>query len=116
LPVAVKFDAPKLEAKLDPKANAALEVKGTVTRLHGFAGDVVVTLTGQPAGVPAVGPVTVKAGETAFAFKLALPPGAPPGEAKLKLGATAAPDLKQPNVRVKARDTEAVLLVIPPSK
>ncbi len=56
----------------------------------------------------------MKAGETAFAFKLALPAATPAGETKLKLSATAAPDPKQPAVRVKARDADVVLNVTPP--
>lgn len=116
LPVAVKFDQPKLEVKLDAKANAVLEVKGAVERLHGATGDIVVSLTGLPSGVPVPAPLTVKPTDTTFAFKLAFPPTTAPGEAKLKLSATIAPDPKQPAVRVKGRDVEVVLNVIPPAK
>jgi hypothetical protein len=111
LPVAVKADVPKIEAKLDAKG-AMIEVKGTAERLHGFAGDVAVSLAGLPPGVPVPPAVTVKAGETKFAIKLALPVATPPGEVTLKLSATAAPDPKQPNVRVKARDVSVVLNVV----
>ena len=116
LPVAVKFDAPKFDAKLDAKTGATVEVKGTVERLNGFAGDIAVSLTGVPSGVPVPAAVTVKAGETAFSFKLVIPPAALAGESKLKHSATAAPDPKQPAVRVKARDVEATLTVTPPPK
>ena len=116
LPVAVKFAAPTFAAKLDAKTGATVEVKCTAERLNGFAGDIAVSLTGVPAGVPVPAPVTVKAGETAFSFKLVIPPATPAGESKLKLAATAAPDPKQPAVRVKARDAEATLNVIPPPK
>jgi hypothetical protein len=116
LPVAVKFAAPKFEAKLDAKTGATVEVKGTVERLNGATGDVTVTLTGLPAGVPAPGPLTVKAADAAFGFKLTVPPATPAGESKLKLVATIAPDPKQPNVRVKGREVEATLNVIPPPK
>jgi hypothetical protein len=111
LPVAVKVDVPKIEAKLDAKG-AMIEVKGTAERLNGFAGDVAVSLAGLPPGVPVPPAVTVKAGETKFAIKLALPVATPPGEVTLKLSATAAPDPKQPNVRVKARDVSVVLNVV----
>ena len=57
-------------------------MKGTAERLNGFAGDIAVTLTGVPAGVPVPAPVTVKAGETAFAFKLAFPPTTLAGESE----------------------------------
>jgi hypothetical protein len=110
MPAAVKFDSAELEAELDAKAGAKLEVKGAVERLGGFAGDVSVTLTGLPAGVPAPGAATVKAGATTFNFKLALPPTTPAGAVKLKLAATAT-DPKQPNVRVRLRDADAVLKV-----
>ena len=116
LPVAVTFAAPTFAAKLDAKTGATVEVKGTAERLNGFAGDIVVSLAGVPAGVPVPAPVTVKAGETAFSFKLVIPPATPAGASKLKLAATAAPDPKQPAVRVKARAAEATLTVIPPPK
>ena len=65
--------------------------------------------------MPAPAAITVKAGETDFAFKLTLPPTTAVGETKLKLTATAI-DPKQPNVPVKSRDVEAVLKVIGPKK
>jgi hypothetical protein len=111
MPAAVKFDSDELEAALDPKTGAKLEVKGTVERLDGFAGDVAVTLAGLPAGVPAPAAATVKAGAKAFSFKLMLPPTTPAGDVKLKLSATAT-DPKQPNVRVKLRDADAVLRIV----
>ena len=54
--------------------------------------------------------------QTKFAVRLNLPPTTPSGEVTLKLSASVAPDLKQPNVRVKGRDVELVLNVIPPPK
>jgi hypothetical protein len=119
LPVAIKVDVPKIAASLDAKKPAMLEVKGTVQRLHGFAGDIAVSLTGVPLGVSVPAPVNVKAGETAFTVKVALPTTTPAGEVKLKLSASCAPDAKQPNVRVKGRDIDVVLNVIaapPPAK
>ena len=115
LPVAVKFDSSKLEAKLDAKTGAMLEVKGTVERLNGFTGDITVTLTGVPTGVAVPAAATVKTGATTFSFKLVIPPTTPAGESQLKLSAIAL-DPKQPNVRVKSRDVEAVLKIIPPPK
>ncbi|HEV3387320.1 MAG TPA: hypothetical protein VG097_21050 [Gemmata sp.] len=112
LPVAVKLEAPtKIEAKLDAKTGATVEVKGTVDRLNGFTGEVVVSLTGLPPGVAVPPPLTVKAAETRFAFKLTIPPTTPPYEAKLKLSASVVPDPKQPNVRVKSRDVDFVLAI-----
>jgi hypothetical protein len=113
----VKLEGPpKIEAKLDAKMGATVEVKGTAERLNGFAGEVVVTLTGLPPGVAVPPPVTVKAAENKFAFKLTLPPTTPPLEAKLKLSASVVPDAKQPNVRVNSRDVDFVLTVLPPAK
>ena len=115
LPVAMKLASAKIDAKLDTKTGAMVEVKGAVERLNGFAGDIAVSLTGMPAGVPVPAPITVKAGETAFVFKLTLPVTTPLGDAKLKLSATAI-DPKLPAVRVKGRDVEVTLNVIPPPK
>jgi hypothetical protein len=117
LPVAVKLDVPaKIETKLDVKTGGTVEIKGTAERLNGFVGDVVVTLTGLPPGVAVPAPITVKTGETKFAFKLTLPPTTPPAEAKLKLSASVVPDPKQPNVRVKSRDVDLVFVIQPPAK
>jgi len=112
LPVAIKADVPKLDAKLDAKMPTIIEVKGTAERMHGFAGDIAVSLTGVPAGVAVPAPITVKAGETKFAVKLTLPPATPVGDVKLKLSASGVPDAKQPNVRVKGREIEIALNVI----
>jgi hypothetical protein len=117
LPVAVKLDgAAKIDAKLDAKTGATVEVKGIAERLNGFTGDIVVSLTGLPPGVAVPAPLTVKAAETKFAFKLTLPPTTPPAETKLKLSASVAPDAKQPNVRVKSRDVDLVLAIQPAAK
>jgi hypothetical protein len=111
LPVAVKLDDAKFDALLDAKTGATVEVSGSVERLNGFAGDVAVSLTGLPPGVGVPAPVTVKAGDTDFVFKLVVPPTVPAGETKLKLSA-AAIDPKQPALRVKGRDVEAILTVL----
>ena len=59
----------------------------------------------------------MKAGTTKFVFKIVLPPTFPPGEVKnLKLVGTVAPDPKQPNQRVRSRDVELVLVVLPGKK
>jgi hypothetical protein len=117
LPVALRLEgSAKIEAKLDPKMATTAEIKGVAERLNGFAGDVVVSLTGLPPGVAVPAPITVKAADTKFAFKLTLPPSTPASEAKLKLSASVVPDPKQPNVRVKSRDVEAVLAIQPPPK
>jgi hypothetical protein len=111
LPLAVKLDDAKFDALLDAKTGATVEVSGSVERLNGFAGDVGVSLTGLPPGVAVPAPVTLKAGDTDFVFKLALLSTVPAGETKLKLSATAI-DPKQPALRVKGRDVEAILNVL----
>lgn len=117
MPVALKLEkSPKIEAKLDAKMAVTVEITGTVERLNGFTGDAVVTLAGLPPGVAVPAPVTVKAAETKFAIKLSLPPGTAAAEAKLKLSASVVPDLKQPNVRVKSRDVDLVLAIVPAAK
>ena len=82
LPVAVKLDdAASSRRSSTPKTGATVEVKGKVERLNGFAGDVAVTLTGLPAGVPAPAPVTVKAGDDRRSRSSStLPPTTPAGE------------------------------------
>ena len=117
LPVMIKLESPpRLEATLDLKAGATIEVVGRVERQHGFFGDVVLTLTGLPAGARADA-VTVKAFKSKFVMKIVLPPNAAAGEIKgLKLNGNAAPDAKLPNVRVRSRDVELTLNVIPAKK
>ena len=112
LPVTVKLETPaRIEAKLDPKAPATAEVKGTVERLNGFTGDATVTLGGLPPGVQTA-PATVKAAETAFVVQVRVLPTAMLGETRgLKLSATVAPDPKQPTTRIKSRDIELTLAI-----
>ncbi len=113
LPVLIKVESPPhLEATLDPKAGATIEVVGRVERQYGFFGDVELTLTGLPAGVRADA-VTVKTFQSKFVMKIVLPPNAAAGEIKgLKLNASAAPDAKLPAVRVRSRDVELTLNVL----
>jgi len=102
----------RIEAKLDPKTGATVPVKGKVERREGLTGEVALTLTGLPPGAHA-DPVTVKAGATEFTVNVVLPPNVPVGEVKgLKLSGTAAPDAKQPNIRVRSREVEVTLVVM----
>jgi hypothetical protein len=113
----VKLDGTgRIEAKLDAKTGATIPVKGQVERREGLIGDVALTLTGLPPGARADA-VTVKAGATEFTINVVLPPNLPAGEVKgLKLAGTAAPDAKQPNVRVRSREVELTLVVQTPAK
>jgi hypothetical protein len=107
LPASLKLAS----ARVDAKRGAAAEIAGEVVRADGFAGDVTVTLR-APAGFAAPPAVVVKSGTTKFAVKLPVPPAAPAGElGGFALSASAVPDPKAPNVRVKGRDVEFVLVV-----
>jgi hypothetical protein len=110
--VVVRLDGPpRLESVLDSKTGASVKVQGQLERREGFTGDVALTLTGFPSGARA-DPVTVKTGVTAFSLNLVLPPNLTPGESPgLVLSATAAPDAKQPNIRVRSRDVQLTLVV-----
>jgi hypothetical protein len=115
LPVAVKLTSPaKVELTIDPKTPPTAEVKGVIERREGVTGDVTVTVGGLPAGVQTT-PATVKSGDTAFVVPLRVLPTTAPGSTPgIKLSATVAPDPKQPTVRVKSRDVELELVVLPP--
>lgn len=114
MPIAVKPANTLIAAKLDPKKPTIVEVKGTLVRSEGFAGDAAVTLAGLPAGIAAP-QAAVKASETALTIKLTIPPNFKPGEHRgIKLSANAATDPKQPNVRVKSRDVALMLKILPP--
>jgi hypothetical protein len=112
MPLLVEVEgADRIEATLDPKTGANVEIKGKIERREGLAGDVTVSLTGLPAGAKA-DPVTVKMGTTEYSLRLVLPPTVPPGEAQgVKLFATGTPDAKQPNLRIKSRDVELTLVL-----
>lgn len=117
--VALTLDGPnRIETTLDAKTGATVKITGKVERREGLTGDVVLTLTGLPPGVAAP-TATVKADATEFALNVVLPANTAAGEITgLKLSATAAPDAKQPNVRVRvrSRDLDLTLVVLPPAK
>lgn len=86
-------------------------IKGKVERKEGLKAEVGVTLGGLPPGAKA-SPAILKAGTTDFTIYLTLPPNISAGEIKgLKLSATAAPDAKQPNVRVRSKELEITLVL-----
>jgi len=117
MPVVVQLTSPpRIETTLDPKTGATVKIAGKIERREGLKGDVTVALTGLPPGVRADMP-TVKADATDFTLNVLLPPNRPAGEITgLKLSATAAPDPKQPGVRVRSREIEIVLVVKPTAK
>jgi len=115
--VALRLDGPaRIEATMDPKSGATVKLAGQVERREGLAGDVVLTLTGLPAGARADA-VTVKAGVTAFTINVVLPPTVAAGAINgLKLSGTAVPDAKVPNIRVRSQDVDVTLVVKTPAK
>ena len=79
----------------------------------GFTGDVVLTLTGLPAGA-SIKPTTVKADATKFTIPLTFAANQAAGEVRsLLLSGNAVVDAKQPNVRVKSADL-SLLVTVPP--
>jgi hypothetical protein len=110
--VVVRLDGPaRFEAARDAKKATTVKIAGKVERREGAKGDVLLALTGLPAGASAAA-VTVKADQSAFVVNVVLPPGVAAGEiAGLTLAGTVAADPKQPNVRVRSREV-AVTLVL----
>jgi hypothetical protein len=117
MPVVVQLAGPaKTETTLDAQTGATIKIAGKIERREGLKGDVTVALTGLPQGARADSPV-VKADAADFTINVVLPPNQPTGEITgLKLAATAVPDAKQPNIRVKSRDVELVLVVKSPAE
>jgi len=110
-PLVLEAASARVEAKRDPKANVTVEIAGRLERREGATGDVQLTLTGLPPGIPAVPVTTVKADATTFAIKVTVPPNQPVGETPLKLSGTIAASPQQPNVRVRSREVELTLAV-----
>ncbi len=111
-PLVVKWAAPKFEVKLDAKTGAALELVGKLERLENGKGDVVITLTGLPAGIT-VPRATVKDGETDFKLPLKFPAGFVAGELKgVKAVATGKFFAGGPDI--KSRDLDAAINLIAP--
>jgi hypothetical protein len=102
-PLGIKLTGgPVYEATLDVKQGATINLAGSIERRAGFAGDVTLTVTGQPAGVAAPR-VVVKAGQTAFTLPLKFPANFAAGMIEtVKVTASGPPDPKRPQVVVKA--------------
>lgn len=112
MPLLVRLDGPaRLDKTLDPKKDVIIKIAGQVERKEGLAGDVAVELKGLPPATRAAN-VNVKAGTTAFAIDLIVPPNVAPGEFRdLRLSANAILDPKQPNIRVRSREIHLTLVV-----
>jgi hypothetical protein len=116
-PLVVRLDGPsRIEVEADPKKGTTAKIQGQIERREGLTGEVAVALTGLPPGARADA-ATVKADATAFTLTVVLPANLPAGEIPgLKLSATAAPDPKQPNVKVRSREVDLTLVIRPPAK
>ncbi|MBI3822371.1 MAG: hypothetical protein HY289_06795 [Planctomycetes bacterium] len=117
LPLVVKLDGPsRIEAALNAKTGATIKLQGKVERIGGVKSDVLLALTGLPAGAKA-DPVTVKADASDFVINVTIPPTTPPGEIKgVKLSGSFAPEPKTPAVRVRSRDVDVTLVLTAPAK
>lgn len=90
-----------LETRLDPQQGAALKLAGTIQRKAGFAGDVTVSIVGQPGGVAAPS-VVLTADKTDFELELKFPPNFSPAQVtSIKLFATGPYDPKAANIVVR---------------
>jgi hypothetical protein len=109
--------ATRVETQIDPQKGATVVLSGKVERREGLTGEVVLGVTGLPAGARADA-IAVKADATEFLVNLVLPATFPVGEYQgLKLSGSVTPDPNQPNLRVKSRDVELTLVVkAPPAK
>jgi hypothetical protein len=117
LPLIVKLAGPsRIEAPYDGKKATTLKIPGKVERLAGFKSEVILALTGLPAGAKADS-VTVKADATDFVVNVTLPPTVVAGEITgVKLSGSFAPNAKQPALRVRSRDVEVTLILKAPAK
>ncbi len=109
---------PVFVAKLDAKTGATVKIAGSIERLAGFAGDVTVSITGQPAGV-AVPKVVVKPDQKDFALELKFPANFKPAQVEtIKLFATGPPSPAAKNIVVRTEIPIAVhiLAADPPQK
>jgi hypothetical protein len=110
-PLLVKVEEPAA-AKLDPKTGGELLLAGSVERLEGAKGEVVVSVTGLPAGIVAPAAFTVKAQENGFKFTLKIPAGFKPGDFPgVKISGTGKP---YGTTQLKSRDVVVSLKVLAP--
>jgi len=110
-PLLVRVEEPQA-AKLDAKTGGELQISGSVERLEGAKGDVVVSITGLPAGIVAPAAATVKAQETSFKFTLKLPAGFKAGDFPgVKISGTGKP---YGTTQLKSRDAVVSLKVLAP--
>ena len=117
IPVVVKLKGSnRIEAKLENKKATVLKLEGIIERDKGLKTDVVVKLTGLPAGAKTAD-VKVKPDAKDFTVNVTLPANIKAGDYKgLKLTANYAPNPKQANVRVNCKDVDLTLVLKAPAK
>lgn len=109
-PLVVKLDGPpRREARADAK-DRVLTLAGTIERRDKFQGEVAVTISGLPKEFKAP-TATLKGEEAKFSLPISIPPGVTAGVIPLELSASASIDPKQPNVKVRSRDVDIVLVI-----
>ncbi|MBC8356731.1 MAG: hypothetical protein H8E66_32550 [Planctomycetes bacterium] len=108
-PLALKLPGdPAFVAKLDAKTGATIKISGMIERLGGFGGDVTVTTTGQPNGVPAP-KIVVKPDKSEFEVELKFPANFKAANIDtIKLVATGPPNPKAATIVVR---TEIPLVI-----
>ena len=101
-PLAIRLPGdPTFVIKLNPDAPTVMKLAGTVERLAGFAGDVTVSIAGQPKTVSA-DKFVLKPQTNDFELKLEFPNGFPPSELKtIRVIASGPPDPKAANIVVR---------------
>ena len=101
-PLGLKLSGePQFTAKLDSKTGATVTLTGTIQRKEGFAGDVTVSIDGQPGGVT-VPKVVVKPDNNDYTLELKFPPNFKTGKIEtIKLFATGPPNPKTANIVVR---------------
>ena len=101
-PLGLALSTPaKFEAKLDVQQGASVKLAGTIERKAGFAGDVTVSIVGQPGGVAAPS-VVLPVDKNGFELELKFPANFQPAEVRsIKLFATGPYDPKAANIVVR---------------
>ncbi|MGE3807546.1 MAG: hypothetical protein AB7K24_23020 [Gemmataceae bacterium] len=92
-PLLVTVATPAIELPIDPKTGADIKLAGKVERRAGLKGDVAVSVSGLPQGLP-VPNVPVKANQSDYAAVIKIPANFQPGEFTIEVFATGKLDPK----------------------
>ena len=117
LPLVVKLDGPsRVETIHDAKKGAVIKLQGKIERIAGLKADVLLAVTGLPAGAKADA-VTVNADKTEFVINVTFPATILAGEFNaVKVSGSFAPDPKTPAVRVRSREVDITFVLKAPAK